>query len=74
MTLPAEFSGNFDLETKCSRRGQGTCLIESDFPVQKRVTGEGSSEKTATATGTTGAGTNKVVVRTVGGDIVIKKK
>jgi DUF4097 and DUF4098 domain-containing protein YvlB len=74
LTLPAEFSGNFDLETKCSRRGQGKCQIQSDFPIQKRESGEGSAGKTAYGTGMTGGGANKVVVRTVGGNIVIKKR
>jgi len=74
LNLPTAFSGIFDLETRCSRRGRGTCQIQSDFPIQKRESGEGSAERTAYGTGTTGGGANKVVVRTVGGDIVIKKR
>jgi DUF4097 and DUF4098 domain-containing protein YvlB len=74
LNLPAAFSGNFDLETRCNSRGHGTCQIRSDFPIQKRESGEGSGERTVYGTGIIGGGANKVLVRTVGGDIIIRKR
>jgi hypothetical protein len=74
LALPAEFSGNFDLEIKCHRIGQERCEIQSDFPIQKRESGEGRSERYVYGTGTTGGGANRVVIRTANGNIVIKKR
>jgi hypothetical protein len=71
LTLPAEFSGAFDLEVKCFRLGSEDCKIQSDFPIQKR---ESADRKTIYGSGTTGSGANKVSIRTTVGDIVIRKK
>jgi DUF4097 and DUF4098 domain-containing protein YvlB len=79
LTLPAEYSGAFDLELAYTRKTSGKYQIISDFPIQKSETpewdsGHGDAKKYITGTGTVGSGANKVKVRTVNGDIVIRKR
>jgi len=78
LTLPSEFSGIFDLEITFTRKGSQDVKIISDFPLQQQVSpdwerGQGDARKYIRATGTTGSGANRVKIRTVNGDIVIRK-
>ena len=77
LSLPAGFSGRFDLEVAVTRDGGQDYEIRSDFPVQTTrssewVYDEGSPRKYIYGKG--GSGSNTVTVRTINGDIVIKKK
>jgi len=79
LTLPPGFSGVFDLEITYTRKSSKEPKISSDFPLQQEISpdwerGEWDSRKFIRATGTAGGGANKVKIRTVNGDIVIKKQ
>ena len=79
LTLPADFSAEFDIDlsyTKNSRRGFD---IKSDFPVNTEHTDEwdsrdGSPRKHIYGTGTVKGGKHKIKIRTTNGDICIIKK
>lgn len=79
LTLPSAFSGTFDLEIAYTRKtGKGYEII-SDFPIRQEEKPEwdrsqGDARKHIYGTGTAGTGANKVKIRTVNGDIVIRKK
>jgi DUF4097 and DUF4098 domain-containing protein YvlB len=79
LTLPSAFSGEFDLELAYTRRNAKAFQIVSDFPIHQEETPEwnssrGDARKYIRGTGAVGGGANKVRIRTVNGDIVIKKK
>lgn len=79
LALPSAFSGDFDLEIAYTRKNPKVSQIVSDFPVRQEETPEwdssrGDARKYIRGTGTVGGGANKVRIRTVNGDIVIKKK
>ena len=79
LTLPADFSGVFDLEIAYTRQSTKDYQIVSDFPVRQETTPEwdqrqGNALKFIRGTGTAGGGANKVKIRTVNGNILIKKK
>jgi len=79
LTLPADFSAEFDIDlsyTKNSRRGFD---LRSDFPVNEEHTDEwdsrnGSPRKHIYGTGTVKGGKHKIKIRTTNGDIRINKK
>jgi DUF4097 and DUF4098 domain-containing protein YvlB len=79
LTLPAEYSGSFDLELAYTRKSPQNYRIISDFPIRQDEKPEwdssrGDARKYIIGTGTIGGGANKVKVRTVNGDIVIRKR
>jgi len=78
LTLPSEFSGDFDLELAYTRKASRDYEIISDFAIQREETAEwdgsqGDARKYIYGTGIVGGGANKVKVRTVNGNIVIRK-
>jgi DUF4097 and DUF4098 domain-containing protein YvlB len=79
LTLPSEYSGVFDLEIAYTRKSPKKYEITSDFPVRLEETpewdsGRGDARKYIRGSGTVGSGANKVKVRTINGDIAIKKR
>lgn len=77
LTLPANFSGTFDLELEQDDDGPRNQII-SDFPlkIQERKKDNWIRKDTVLleATGATGGGTHKVKITTIGGDIRIHRK
>jgi DUF4097 and DUF4098 domain-containing protein YvlB len=79
LTLPSGFSGNFDLELAYTRKVQRRYEIRSDFPLAQQETPDwdstrGDARRYIRGTGTAGGGANKVYIRTINGDIVIRKQ
>jgi DUF4097 and DUF4098 domain-containing protein YvlB len=77
LTLPAAFSGNFDVEMEESddeRAGE----IVSDFPLKIRQTTRSRwfrpDTRVHSGTGVTGSGTHRVKITTIGGNVTIRKK
>ncbi len=81
LTVPEKLAMNIDIEiayTKDSRKDFDDCKIVSDFSVkQERSTewdrSKGSPRKYITATGSTGDGKNKIKIRTINGNVYLKK-
>lgn len=77
LTLPEGIAASFDLETEYSRHSGREPRIISDFPVQvTESTCEEEHGKPCTnlrGTGTSGAGTHHIKIRTIQGDITIRK-
>lgn len=77
LTLPANFSGTFEVELEQGERRQ-THRIISDFPLQVRKSERDrwfqDSVEVLTATGRVGTGEARVKITTIGSDIVIRKK
>lgn len=76
--LPANIDARFDLETAYTERN-GRTNIESDFPVNVTETEEwdarnGTPRRFVRATGTAGSGRGLVRIRTVNGDVVIRRR
>jgi beta-lactamase regulating signal transducer with metallopeptidase domain/DUF4097 and DUF4098 domain-containing protein YvlB len=76
--VPAGLDARFDLETAYTENRSPT-KITSDFPVNVTQTDEwdyrnGSPRRFVRATGTAGAGRAVIKVRTVNGDIVIRRR
>ena len=76
--LPAGFEGRFDLETAYTENYEGTTHIESDWKLERDETAtwdgrHGTPRRYVRAHGTVGDGRNRVRVRTVNGDIIIKR-
>lgn len=78
LTLPEGISATFDLQTEFTHRGTRQPKIISDFPVNVSESSDCEYDHDApcrslTGTGKTGSGTNRIKIRTVQGDIIIKK-
>ena len=76
--LPADIDARFDLETAYTERN-GPTNIKSDFPVQVTETQEwdgrnGTPRRYVRATGTAGAGRGLIRLRTVNGDVIIRRR
>jgi DUF4097 and DUF4098 domain-containing protein YvlB len=76
--LPADFEGEFDLETAYTDNHKGATRIESDWKLEREETTSwdgrhGTPRRYVRAQGTIGDGGNTVRVRTVNGDIVVKR-
>jgi beta-lactamase regulating signal transducer with metallopeptidase domain len=76
--LPADFDGRLDLETAYTERN-GPTRIESDFPVTVTETQEwdgrnGTPRRYVRGSGSVGAGRGVIRIRTVNGDVVIRRK
>lgn len=77
LTLPASFSGSFDVELTYTKNSSRNYTIKSDFPLSVKESPDwdydkGSPRKVITGTG--GSGANKVRISTINGNVVIRKK
>jgi beta-lactamase regulating signal transducer with metallopeptidase domain/DUF4097 and DUF4098 domain-containing protein YvlB len=77
--LPANYSGRLDLETAHTRTHEATARIRSDFPLNEEPLTDwesraGTPRRYLRATGTIGSGDGRVKVRTVNGEIEIRKR
>jgi DUF4097 and DUF4098 domain-containing protein YvlB len=78
LTLPAGFSGDFDVEVAYTRNSDRSFEIKSDFPLRQERTneweyGHGTPRKYIRGKGVAGAGAHRVTLRTINGDIVIRR-
>jgi DUF4097 and DUF4098 domain-containing protein YvlB len=78
LTLPSDFSGQFDLSLAYTKRTRREYRIISDFDITTSETDEwdyshGSPRKYIDGTGDINDGKNKIRIRTVNGDIKIIK-
>ena len=77
LTLPANFSGNFDVELEQDDDGPEHKIV-SDFPLQIRKSMKDNWFRPDTVvlngTGKSGSGANRVKITTIGGDIRIRRK
>jgi DUF4097 and DUF4098 domain-containing protein YvlB len=77
VTLPRDFSGEFEIELEQDDDGPKHEIV-SDFPLQVRETKKHrwfrGASTVLNATGRSGSGANRVRLRTIGGDIRIRRK
>ena len=77
ITLPANFSGTFDVELEQDDHGSRNEIV-SDFPLQIQESKERHwfrrDSTVVRATGSTGSGTYRVKITTIGGDVRIRRK
>jgi hypothetical protein len=76
--LPANYDGRLDLETAWTER-HGKTRIDSDFPVNITETEDwdsrnGTPRRFVRGAGSVGAGRGLIRIRTVNGDVVIRRK
>lgn len=76
--LPANYDGRFDLESGYTER-HGPTRIQSDFPVTVTESDEwdsrnGTPRRYVRASGQAGSGRGLIKVRTMNGDVVIRRK
>jgi beta-lactamase regulating signal transducer with metallopeptidase domain len=79
LELPANLDARIELETAYTENFGSRTSIESDFPLDGSETREwddrfGSPRKFVRATGTLGSGTGLIRVRTVNGDVVVRRR
>jgi DUF4097 and DUF4098 domain-containing protein YvlB len=78
LSLPSSFSGTFEIELDYTRNSNRNYEILSDFPLSQQESDEwdmsqGSARRTIFGSGTTGSGQYKVKLKTINGNIIIKK-
>jgi DUF4097 and DUF4098 domain-containing protein YvlB len=78
LTVPANLAMTLDLELAYTKGKSGKYAIKSDFPVNLEETDEwdlhdGSPRKYMLGTGTVGGGTHRVKIRTINGNIILRK-
>jgi DUF4097 and DUF4098 domain-containing protein YvlB len=78
LTLPKDFSGQFDIELAYTKNARRDYKIISDFDIKTRETDDwnfdhGTPRKYIEGGGQIGDGANKVRIRTINGDVIIKK-
>jgi hypothetical protein len=78
VTVPSELAMALDLEIAYTKNRSGRYSIKSDFPLKTEESAEwdyddGSPRKYIHGSGKVGAGTHKVRIRTINGDIILKK-
>ncbi len=78
LTVPADLSMELEVTLAYTRDSDGDYQILSDFPLQQEHTKEwkrddGSPRKYIYGTGSVGGGKNKVRIKTINGDIRLKK-
>jgi len=77
LTLPANFSGTFDVELEQDEDGHDHEIV-SDFPLQIRKSTKDHwfrpDTEVLNGTGKSGSGANRVKITTIGGDIRIRRK
>jgi hypothetical protein len=75
--LPANLDARLDIESGYTGR-HGKTKIESDFPVnlseREELNGDGTPRWYVTASGTIGSGRGLIRIRTMNGDVVIKRR
>ena len=79
LTLPAEISATFDLQTEFTTERSRIPKIVSDFPVNVTESSDCRYDhdrdcKILVGSGKTGSGANRIKIRTIQGDIIIKKR
>jgi DUF4097 and DUF4098 domain-containing protein YvlB len=79
LTLPGDFSGEFDIELAYTKKSRRHYKIISDFDLKISESDEwdydrGSPRRYIDGTGIAGDGKNKVRITTVNGDVIIKKE
>ena len=77
--LPRDFEGRLELETAYTRTHEGTSRIDSDFEIDREpLTGwddrEGTARRYLRASGRIGRGSARVIIRTVNGEIEIRRR
>lgn len=78
LELPANFDGRFEIETAYTRRFGRATRIESDWDLARETTDEwddsqGTPRRYVRGTGTAGRGRGLVYIKTVNGDITIRR-
>lgn len=78
LTVPAGLSMDIHIEISRTRNSPKTPQIVSDFPVQQRESDEwsadqGTPRKIIYGTGSVGGGRHRVVIKTINGDVHLKK-
>ncbi|WLT31243.1 hypothetical protein [Geothrix sp. PMB-07] len=78
LTLPAGLSMTVDVEIEHTKNSTRTFKIDSEFPLAISETPEwsesrGTARKTLKGTASIGGGKHKIVIRTINGNVVIKK-
>jgi hypothetical protein len=78
LTVPDGLSMDIDIELAYTRGKEGEYRIVSDFPLEQDVSkdweyDDGTPRKIIHGTGTVGGGKNRVILRTVNGNVTIKK-
>ena len=79
LTLPAGLSAELDLETAFTNNHRGATRIESDWPLSTTITPdwdarEGTPRRYVRARQTIGSGGARITVKTVNGDIIIRRR
>jgi len=79
LTLPADFSAEFDIELAYTKRSRRTYEIISDFDLKLSESDEwqydhGSARKYIEGKGAIKDGHNKIRIATINGDVVIRKR
>ena len=79
ITVPSNMAMNLDLEIAYTKNKSGRYSIKSDFPLKTEETDDWDYKDGSTprkyihGSGKVGAGTHKVRIRTINGDIIVKK-
>jgi DUF4097 and DUF4098 domain-containing protein YvlB len=78
LTLPAAISAKFDIELSYTKDKENRYEIKSDFPVEIKKSDKweghfGSKRKYIYGTGTVGGGEHLIKIKTINGDVIIKK-
>jgi len=78
LAVPDNLAMTLDLELAYTKNKSGRYSIKSDFPVQTKESAEwdydeGSPRKYIHGSGKVGAGTHRVRIRTINGNIILRK-
>lgn len=78
LIIPAGLSMNFDVQLARTKNCSRDVRIQSDFPIQQEESDnwdshQGTPRKYIYGTGKVGDGKNKITIRTIDGDIIIRK-
>jgi len=78
LSVPASLSMAIDIELAYTEGHEGEYDIRSDFPIAREVSpswerDHGSPRKIIRGTGTQGGGKNRVTIRTVNGNVILRK-
>lgn len=78
LAVPADLAMDIDIELQYTRNSTRRYRVVSDFPLKIEEDSEwdsshGTSRKTIRATGRQGAGTHRIVLRTVNGDVYLSR-
>jgi hypothetical protein len=78
LTLPANFSADIDVELNYTKNSSRNYKIDSGFPLSISETpewdeGHGTPRKTIKGTASVNGGKNKIVIRTINGNVILKK-